>query len=212
VTAPTTLDALPSVRGARMSSGSESSARDLAADDLVELMTACASGDQQSFADLYDRTARRVYGTVLRVLRSPEHAEEVTQEVYVEVWKLAPRYAAEKGSVMAWINTMAHRRAVDRVRARTSEVARDDRYAYANTEREVDDVWDHVAQNQDVERVRRAIATLTPIQQQAVRLAYLQGLTQNEIADMLQVPIGTVKTRIRDGFRRLGDALRSEEA
>ena len=112
---------------------------------------------------------------------------------------------------MAWISTMAHRRAVDRVRSRTSEVARDERYAYANAEREGDDVWDSVAQNQDVERVRKAITTLSPIQQQAVRLAYLQGLTQSEISSLLNVPIGTVKTRIRDGFRRLGDALRSEE-
>jgi RNA polymerase sigma-70 factor (ECF subfamily) len=211
VTAPSAVDA-PSDRRARPSSpGDEPPAGVLAAEHLAELMTGCASGDQQCFAELYDRTVRRVYGTVLRVLRSPEYAEEVTQEVYVEVWRQAPRYAAEKGSVMAWISTMAHRRAVDRVRSRTSEVARDERYAYANAEREGDDVWDSVAQNQDVERVRKAIATLSPIQQQAVRLAYLQGLTQSEISSLLNVPIGTVKTRIRDGFRRLGDALRSEE-
>jgi RNA polymerase sigma-70 factor (ECF subfamily) len=214
VTAPSTLAAAASGQQARSSSvpGAEPGAGALPAEYLAELMTGCASGDQQSFAELYDRTVRRVYGTVLRVLRSPEYAEEVTQEVYVEIWKQAPRYAVEKGSVMAWITTMAHRRAVDRVRSRTSEVARDERYAYANAQREGDDVWDSVAQNQDVERVRKALATLSPIQQQAVRLAYLQGLTQSEISSLLNIPIGTVKTRIRDGFRRLGDALRREEA
>jgi RNA polymerase sigma-70 factor (ECF subfamily) len=169
-------------------------------------------GDEQSFAELYDRTKRRVYGTVLGVLRSPELAEDVTQEIYVEVWRQAPRYAVEKGSVMAWMATMAHRRAVDRVRSRTSEVARDERYAYANAEREGDDVWDSVAQNQDVERVRKALATLTPIQQQAVQLAYLQGLTQSEISRLLDLPMGTVKTRMRDGLRRLGEALRGKES
>ena len=175
-------------------------------------MTSCAAGDQLAFAELYDLTARRVYGTTLRVLRSPEHAEEVTQEVYVEVWRQAPRYARAKGSVVTWITTMAHRRAIDRVRSVTSEVARDERYAYAGVERESDQVWDSIAQKQDVDRVRRALATLTPIQQQAVQLAYLDGLTQSEISRSLNLPIGTVKTRMRDGLRRLGDALRGEKA
>ena len=187
-------------------------ARDLRAHRAAALMASCASGDQESFAELYDLTVRRVYGTALRVLRSPEHAEEVTQEVYVEVWKQAPRYAPEKGTVMTWITTMAHRRAIDRVRARTSEAARDERYAYSDVQRERDDVWDSVAQNQDVERVRKALATLTPIQQQAVQLAHLQGRTQSEISSLLNLPMGTVKTRIRDGLRRLGDALRGEES
>ena len=170
-------------------------------------MMGCAAGDHQCFTELYDRTFRRVYGIVLRVLRSPELAEDVTQEIYVEVWKQAPRYAPEKGSVMAWMNTMARRRAVDRVRSRTSEVARDELYTYANAQRDRDDVWDSVAQNQDVERVRRAIANLTPLQQQAVQLAYLQGLTQREISETLDLPMGTVKTRMRDGLRRLGNTL-----
>jgi RNA polymerase sigma-70 factor (ECF subfamily) len=214
VTAPSALAAAPPSGGEERTSsppGDEPPTADRMGEQLAELMTSCAIGDQQAFAELYDRTVQRIYGSVLRVLRVPEHAEEVTQEVYVEVWRQAPRYASEKGSVMAWMATMAHRRAVDRIRSRTSEVARDERYAYANAQREGDDVWDSVAQNHDVERVRRALATLTPIQQQAVQLAYLQGLTQSEIADLLKVPMGTVKTRIRDGFRRLAAALRSEE-
>ena len=173
-------------------------------------MTNCAAGDESAFAELYDLSVRRVYGTVLRVLRSHQHAEEVTQEVYVEIWRQAPKYVLEKGSVMGWIATMAHRRAVDRVRSVSSEVARDERYAYTGTKRETDEVWDRVEQQHDVKRVRSALATLTPIQQQAVQLAYLDGLTQAEIASSLGLPMGTVKTRIRDGLRRLGDALRGE--
>jgi RNA polymerase sigma-70 factor (ECF subfamily) len=155
---------------------------------------------------------RRVYGTVLKVLRSPDHAQEVTQEVYVEVWRQAPRYTAEKGSVLTWLAVMAHRRAVDRVRSVSSEVARDERYAYSSTEREGDEVWDSVAQKYEVERVRGAIATLSPIQRQAVQLAYYQGLSQSEISSSLNLPLGTVKTRIRDGLRRLRDALGSGES
>jgi RNA polymerase sigma-70 factor, ECF subfamily len=170
-------------------------------------MTTCATGNQQAFAELYDLTMRRVYGTALKVLRSPEHAEEVTQEVYVEIWRQAPRYAAERGSVTAWIATMAHRRAVDRVRSVSSEVARDERYAVIDVDRESDEVWDSVAQQYEVERVRTAFATLTPIQRQAVQLAYYGNLTQSQIATELNLPLGTVKTRIRDGLKRLGQAL-----
>jgi RNA polymerase sigma-70 factor, ECF subfamily len=179
---------------------------------LADLMSMCAAGDEAAFTELYDLTLRRVYGTVLRVLRSPEHAEEVTQEVYVDVWRQAPRYALEKGSVMGWIATMAHRRAVDRVRSVSSEIARDERYAYSGQEREGDEVWESVAQQHDVERVRGAIATLTPIQQQAVQLAYYGGLSQSQISDALHLPIGTVKTRIRDGLRRLAAALGGAES
>ena len=175
-------------------------------------MTSCATGNEVAFAELYDLTLRRVYGTVLRVLRSPEHAEEVTQEVYVDVWRQAPRYAPEKGTVVAWIATMAHRRAVDRVRSVSSEIARNERYAYSDQERESDEVWERVAQQHDVERVRGALATLTPIQQQAVQLAYYDGLTQSQISTVLHLPLGTVKTRIRDGLRRLADVLAGGES
>jgi RNA polymerase sigma-70 factor, ECF subfamily len=175
-------------------------------------MSMCAVGDEAAFTELYDLTLRRVYGTVLRVLRSPEHAEEVTQEVYFDIWRQAPRYALDKGSVMGWIATMAHRRAVDRVRSVSSEIARDERYASSDQERESDEVWESVAQQHDVERVRGAIATLTPIQQQAVQLAYYEGMSQSQISAALQLPIGTVKTRIRDGLRRLAVALGGGES
>jgi RNA polymerase sigma-70 factor (ECF subfamily) len=192
--------------------GGEVPAHDLASAHLVDLMARCATADQVAFAELYDLTMRRVYGIVLKVLRSPEHAQEVTQEVYLEVWSQAPKYAPAKGSVVGWMATMAHRRAVDRVRSVSSEVARDERYAFIDVDRESDEVWDSVAQQYDVERVREALATLTPIQRQAIQLAYFEGLTQSQIATALNLPLGTVKTRIRDGLKRLRDALGGGES
>ena len=149
-------------------------------------MASCATGDQAAFAELYELTVRRVYGTVLKVLRSPDHAQEVTQEVYVEVWRQAPRYTAEKGSVLAWLAAMAHRRAVDRVRSVSSEIARDERYAYATAEREGDEVWDSVAQQYEVERVRGAIAHPDPDPAPGRPARLLQGLTQSEISSLAE--------------------------
>ena len=191
----------------RRAYGEEPQGRDPQATELVDLMARSARGDHGAFAALYDLTSRRVHGVVLRVLRSVEHAEEVTQEVYVEVWQQSARYTPAKGSVVAWIATMAHRRAVDRVRSVSSEVSRDHRYAYQNTDPEVDRVWDSVAQQHDVDRVRQAMQHLTSIQRQALTLAYFDGLTQSHIADLLNLPLGTVKTRIRDALRRLGEVL-----
>ena len=183
------------------------SGRESDAARLVQLMTLASRGHEDAFAELYDLTSRRIYAVIVRILRSPDHAAEVTQEVYVEVWRQSARYAAEKGSVLAWMTTMAHRRAVDRVRSVTSEVARDERYAVQGTEREVDHVWDGVEQKLDEERVRKGMASLTAIQREALTLAYFGGYTQSQVAQLLKLPLGTVKTRIRDGLIGLRDAL-----
>jgi RNA polymerase sigma-70 factor, ECF subfamily len=195
----------------RRASGEEPRGRDPQGAELVELMAKSALGDHGAFAELYDLTVRRIHGVVLRVLRSPEHAEEVTQEVYVEVWQQSARYTPAKGSVLAWIATMAHRRAVDRVRSVSSEVTRDHKYAYESVDPEVDRVWDRVAQNHDVDRVRAAMQALTPIQREALTLAYFDGLTQSQIAEQLDLPLGTVKTRIRDALKKLAETLGAGE-
>ena len=170
-------------------------------------MARSARGHEDAFAELYDLTANRIHAIILRVLRSPDHAAEVTQEVYVEVWRQSARYSPDKGSVIGWMTTMAHRRAVDRVRSVSSETARDERYAYSGTVREVDQVWDSVEQKIDVERVRKGMASLTTIQREALTLAYFGGYTQSQVAQLLTLPLGTVKTRIRDGLIGLRDAL-----
>ncbi|HSU37726.1 MAG TPA: ECF RNA polymerase sigma factor SigK [Propionibacteriaceae bacterium] len=189
-------------RGAGQSAGREQDAARLA-----DLMARSARGHEDAFAELYDLTSSRIYAIVLRVLRSPDHAAEVTQEVYVEVWRQSARYSPDKGSVVGWMTTMAHRRAVDRVRSVSSETARDERYAHSGTVRDVDQVWDSVEQKIDVERVRKGMASLTTIQREALTLAYFGGYTQSQVAQLLKLPLGTVKTRIRDGLIGLRDAL-----
>jgi RNA polymerase sigma-70 factor, ECF subfamily len=176
---------------------------------LAELVALSAYGHEEAFAELYDLTAARIHGVALRVLRSADHAAEVTQEVFVEIWRQAARYSSEKGSVMAWMTTMAHRRAVDRVRSVSSEAARDERYAAATTDRAVDYVWAGVEQRLDVERVRKGMASLTAIQREAIMLTYFGGYSQSQVAQLLNLPLGTVKTRIRDGLIGLRAALSS---
>jgi RNA polymerase sigma-70 factor (ECF subfamily) len=167
---------------------------------LAELVALSARGQQDAFGELYDLTAARIHGVALRVLRSADHAAEVTQEVFVEVWRQAARYSPAKGSVMAWMTTMAHRRAVDRVRSVSSEAARDERYAAATSDRAIDYVWADVEQRLDAERVRKGLASLTAIQREAITLAYFGGYSQSQVAQLLDLPLGTVKTRIRDGM------------
>ena len=200
------LQAVPSGSGGEPSRPG-SVGRDAAAVHLAELVERSSRGHEEAFAELYDLTSSRIYGVIWRVLRSADHAAEVTQEVYVEVWRQSTRFDARKGSVLAWMTTMAHRRAVDRVRSVSSEVARDERYAVAGAEREVDHVWEGVEQKMDVDRVRKGMESLTPIQREALTLAYFGGYTQSQVAALLKLPLGTVKTRIRDGMIGLRDAL-----
>lgn len=176
-------------------------------DRLVALLTRSARGHEDAFAEFYDLTSARVHGVILRVLRSPEHAAEVTQEVYVEAWRQSARFDVRKGSVLAWLTTLAHRRAVDRVRKVSSDTARDEQYGRRSTDPAVDQVWDGVEQRLDVERVRRGLASLTEIQREALTLAYFGGYSQTQVARLLDLPVGTVKSRIRDGMIGLRDAL-----
>ncbi len=166
-----------------------------------------ASGDKRAFTELYDATASRIYGMVRRLLVDPAQSEEVTQEIYLEIWQTASRYKPERGSAMSWMLTMAHRRAVDRVRASQSSRDRDTKVGIRDFDREYDHVAEHVEITLEGERVKRALQGLTGLQRQAVELAYYSGLSHSEIAAELHVPVGTIKTRIRDGMIRLRDAL-----
>jgi RNA polymerase sigma-70 factor, ECF subfamily len=173
--------------------------------DLATLLALVARGDQAAFEAVYDRTAGPVFGTVRGVVRDPSLSEEVTQEVFVEVWRAASRYDAGKGSPMAWVATIAHRRAVDRVRSEQRSADRDRRAAASLIA--YDDVAETVEDNLDRERVRRCLGALTDLQREAVTLAYYGGYTYREVARLLGVPAGTVNTRMRDGLIRLRDCL-----
>jgi RNA polymerase sigma-70 factor (ECF subfamily) len=183
-----------------------SSASESGVDTLAGLLVKSGRGDVQAFATLYDQLSPLVHGVVMRVVRDPAQSEEVTQEVFVELWRLAARYEESRGTVRAWATTVAHRRAIDRVR---SEQAMRDRHEreVRNAVIDYDIVAEDVETGFDTARVRRALGRLSPIQREAVELAYYGGHTYREVAALLDVPEGTVKTRIRDGLIRLGDEL-----
>jgi RNA polymerase sigma-70 factor (ECF subfamily) len=183
--------------------GTGSSSRD----ELADLLAASARGDERAFADLYDQTSSRVYGMVLRVIRDAAQAAEVTQDVYLEVWRQSARFDPSRSAVMQWLLMIAHRRAVDRVRSAQSAVVRDSKYAELNTERPYDSVSEQVHSSLEAQRVRKVLDDLTEAQREAVSLAYFGGYTHSEVAELLHIPLGTVKTRIRDGLIRLRDAL-----
>ncbi|MGH8887324.1 MAG: ECF RNA polymerase sigma factor SigK [Egibacteraceae bacterium] len=173
-----------------------------------ELLAQVAKGGQAAFGQLYDRIAGKVYGLIRRVLRDPAQSEEVTQEVLLEIWRSAPRFDSARGTANAWIMTMAHRRAVDRVRSEQAARARDDQ---ASAREQRTEAFDVVAEEVEVrlehQQVRAALGQLTDLQREAVELAYYGGHTYREVAELLGAPLGTVKTRLRDGLIRLRDAL-----
>lgn len=178
--------------------------------ELSEFMSRVVNGDEDAFAALYDATSRSVFGIVLRVLRDRAQAEEVTQEVYVEVWRHASRFDGQQGSASGWLNTIAHRKAVDRVRSTERSTQRDQRHFEFEATRAEPDVSDVVVARDDGHRVRAAMQKLPEPQRRALELAYFDGRSQREVAEFLQVPLGTVKTRIRDAMKRLRTHLGEE--
>jgi RNA polymerase sigma-70 factor (ECF subfamily) len=178
--------------------------------ELVELMALVAQGDQSAFAALYDATSATVFGIVRRILLDVAQAEEVTQEVYVDAWRYATRFDAKLGSPASWLNTIAHRKAVDRVRSVERSTQRDQRHFEAESRRYEPDVSEVVVARDDSRRVREAMQRLPEAQRTALELAYFKGCSQREVAELLDVPLGTIKTRIRDAMRRLRDYLGEE--
>jgi len=175
--------------------------------DAPALLAAVASGDQGAFERLYDQLERPVFGTCFGVLRDPDHAAEVAQEVWVEVWRTASRFDAARGSARTWVVTLAHRRAVDRVRSVQAQRDRDQRVLDESGERPFDVVADEVEGMLEQVRVRDCLGTLTQTQHRAVVLAYYGGKTYREVAEALGAALPTVKSRIRDGLLRLKECL-----
>jgi RNA polymerase sigma-70 factor (ECF subfamily) len=174
-------------------------------DGLAAALSAVARGDEAAFAVVYDSTAPAVLGTARRILRDPAQSEEVMQEVLLEVWRTAARFNPAAGSAAAWIMMLAHRRAVDRVRSEQRATQREARAATGAIP--FDEVTEAVEDRLDRERVRRCLGGLTELQRESVTLAYYGGYSYREVAELLGVAAGTVKTRMRDGLIRLRDCL-----
>lgn len=174
---------------------------------IESLLREVAAGSRTAFAEVYDRISSRVMGLVTRLLRDRAQSEEVTQEVFLEIWQQASKFDANRGSGMAWVLTMAHRRAIDRIRASQKSHERDLRIGIRDMERDFDHVSEAVEIRVENERVKTAMGRLTPLQREAVILAYYGGYSHSEMAGILGIPLGTVKTRLRDGMIRLRDEL-----
>ncbi len=174
-----------------------------APDPLASAMARVAGGDRGAFAEVYDALAPKVLGLVRGVLRNHAMAEEVAQDVMLEVWRQAARFDPSLASTSTWVMTIAHRRAVDRVRSVRAAEGREDRVSAGDARRPFDDVSETVLQHDEERRVRRALEGLTDLQRETVRLAYWGGMTSAEISRRLDVPVPTVKTRLRDGLIRL---------
>ena len=172
-------------------------------DPVGELLQRIAGGDQTAFARLYDMLSPRAFGLILRVLVDRSQSEEVLQEVFLEVWQSASRFAPNRGQGRSWVLTIAHRRAVDRVRSSQASTNRDVRAGL----RDLDVAHDGVAEQAELriegERVATALSTLPDAQREALTLAYYGGYSQSEIAALMGAPLGTIKTRMRDGLSRL---------
>ncbi|MFC8530881.1 sigma-70 family RNA polymerase sigma factor [Nocardia sp. NPDC057227] len=175
--------------------------------ELAQLLRGCGRADQEAFAELYDRTSARVFGLVLRVLQDAGYAEETTQEVYLQIWRTASGFDPAKGSALTWLMTLAHRRAVDRVRAEQAHSQRENTYGSRVLGYDFDEVTEEVERRLEQQAVVAGLATLTETQREAISLAYYGGRTYAEVARHLGVGLPTVKSRIRDGLTRLKRSL-----
>ena len=177
-------------------------------DDADELLRRVASGDRGAFTKLFDELMPMVLGLCRRVLRDPDQAEEVGQEVMLQVWRTAATWPDDGRSAKAWVAMLAHRRSVDRVRSEQAE--RDRQVPGQNkmaTGTSSDPVAEEVAERAEIHEVRGALDSLTDIQRKTVELAYFEGYTYREVAEKLDLPLGTVKTRIRDGLIKLRETM-----
>jgi RNA polymerase sigma-70 factor (ECF subfamily) len=172
-------------------------------DDSARLLARIAKGDEDAFRELYEAVAPAAYGLALRVTRDEHLAQDVLQETFAQVWSTADRYDPAIASGRAWVTVLTHRRAVDRVRQEQSDRRRVTTWAVATHEPDHDHVAAVVDLRAEHRSVRHALNSLTALQREALELAYFNGLTYQQVATHLDIPLGTAKTRIRDALKAL---------
>ncbi len=175
--------------------------------ELDALLRQVARRDVDAFAAFYDQTRSRVFGLVTRVLRDPGYSEECTQDIYLQVWRTAENYDPAAGSPLAWLMTLAHRRAVDRVRSEQAASTRESRYGAASVEPPSDHVADTVILSDERRQVTECLASLTDTQRECIQLAYYDGLTYAQVSERLSANLATIKSRMRDAIRGLRRCL-----
>lgn len=192
---------------ARMRPAADSQAED------VESLRRLTSGDQGAAAGLYDRHARPLYSLILRIVGEETEAEDVLQEVFVQAFRQAGRYDPSRGAVAAWLLMMARSRAIDRVRARRTRFeGRTGELLLNDVPDSQPDVASALLDEEQTRLIRHALDELPLLQRLAIELAYYEGLSHSEIAERLEQPLGTVKTRIRLGLLKLRDVLTEGQA
>ncbi|GAA2537504.1 sigma-70 family RNA polymerase sigma factor [Mycolicibacterium diernhoferi] len=175
--------------------------------DLDVLLRRVAQRDVDAFAEFYDETRARVYGLVTRVLRDPGYSEETTQDIYLQVWRNAADYNPSAGTPLSWLMTVAHRRAVDRVRSEQAATDRESRYGASTVELPVDEVADGVLSREEHRQVAACLDSLTDRQRECIQLAYYEGLTYVQVSTRLSANLATIKSRMRDAIRGLRNCL-----
>ncbi|MDL9944918.1 ECF RNA polymerase sigma factor SigK [Gordonia sp. ABSL11-1] len=180
-------------------------------DLLRSLLADSAEGDRGAFAHLYDLTSARVYGLALRVVRDRNYAEEVVQEAYLQFWQKAAEYHPARGSVISWMMTIAHRRAVDRVRTEELQHRKVSEYESMNREPGTPVPLEIIVDREDGDELRTCLSRLTDLQRDSIEMSYFSGMTYPEVAEHTATPLPTIKSRIRDGLRKLRHCLRSRD-
>lgn len=178
---------------------------------MYSWVTAIGMHDEQALANLYEATLARVYGIALRITRNVQAAEEVSEDVYWQVWREAPRFDAERGNVIAWLLTIARSRALDYLRKQdAAELCEEPELLLVDEPSREGDPEDLLAATQKNHKLNQALLQLEPIQRQLVAMAFFRGLTHDEIAVFTGMALGTVKSHIRRALKQLHEELEDD--
>jgi RNA polymerase sigma-70 factor, ECF subfamily len=181
----------------------------LADEDLISLVEAA---DAEAFATLYDRHSRAAFSLAYRMMGERQASEDLTQDAFLKVWRGASSYRAERGSVRTWILSIVHNRGIDQIRSQASRRRTQEKIEASAPRSQPSEAFAETLRNSQRDQVREALETLPPEQLKILELAYFSGYTHVEISDLLRLPLGTVKGRMRLGLKKIRDYFESRDA